>query len=92
MKFDISKNLNELYKSKHRNMDYSLDLIINSMDPETCKTAIEMVSELNLGEEKTSIDINSDSVSAIKELVSKETINEKVVELLLWVAILYPEI
>ena len=92
MKIMVSQKIKELYTKSNKNTDYALSCIINSFDPECCERALHDVAEIKFNSEKTPIDVSERTIQEIKELLCESTITNEVVEILLWITVLFPEI
>lgn len=90
MKYYISNELVNLYKNSGKNLNYSLDYILSSLDSNVCKKAIELVAEVNIRGEKVAVDIDETNICEIKAIFNSN--DNSLVEKLLWIAILFPEI
>ena len=54
--------------------------------------ALEAVSAFRIGKEYVEVELSQEITKSMEDLMGKESINSQVVELLLWIAVLLPEI
>jgi len=90
MVIQIGKRLNDIYASSHKNFDYALDFVLSSIDVDCCKSALDAVEEFELIGEKTSANINEKTIEKINKTLGYS--DDKTVERLLWMAVMFPEI
>lgn len=90
VKFNVSKEIIKIYRKHNKSEDYSLDFLLSSLDPECCAEAFALFDSLNIKGEKVEIDINESNLLEIKSLFS--IIDNKLMEKLLFTAVLFPEI
>lgn len=90
MKVDISKKLYDVLKKHHKNIDYSLQCLVNSLDPEACKDVFKVLNAIDLGKEKKACELSDDTVGTINDLFGK--CDRETVEVLIWISALLPEI
>lgn len=91
LKIAVSNVLKGLYESSHKNYEYALDYVINSLDPDCYKKAIDDIAELKIKSERVEIEIPETIVDSVKQLMDDD-VSAETIELLLWVAVLFPEI
>ncbi|MEE0955327.1 MAG: hypothetical protein U0L49_05845 [Eubacterium sp.] len=94
MEANISKSLIELYKSSKKNIDRALSMFLDSMDPDCYEKTFEQIQLVSNKKEESKEKVKlGDSVTGqIKEAFGKEKINDGLIETLMWVAVLFPEI
>ena len=92
MKVLISEVINDLYKHNNKNYEYLLETIINSFDPKCSNIAIKEVNGVLFNSPKTVIEISESMIDSIKNMMNLEEVKMETVELLLWIAIFFPEI
>ena len=90
MKLKINERLISSFKSVNKNPDYMLDFLLSSIDINSCRNAIELVEEFKLLGTTVEVEINDKNLSTVKQLFGIDDAN--IVEKLLWVALLFPEI
>ena len=92
MKVSISKVLKDLYQESHKNYEYALESLMNSLDPATYAKAIKDIKSIeSVSEEKVEIEILDSAVNMLKGALDENEVKSETVELLLWVAVLMPE-
>lgn len=92
MTYFVSKKIMTLYRSSKRNHDLALHTILNSFDPDTYETAFEIAGiEMNPCESEK-IEIGEESYRLLTESFPKNRIDNMLINQLLWIAVLFPEI
>lgn len=92
MKIMVSKRIIELYKETNKNLDYALNSIVNSFDPECYEKAMRDVAEIRFNSEKVPVDVSESVMQIIKDSFCEDSITNGLIEVLLWIAVLFPEI
>lgn len=92
MKVEISKVVRDLYQENNKNYEYAIESLLNSLDPNSYESAITDIKKIESGSEKVEIDISDTTVKTIQAALNIENIKMETIELLLWVAVLFPEI
>ena len=90
MVFRVNKELRELYHRYDKNEGYMLDFLLSSLDAECCIDTLNLFDLQKLKGEMTEIEINDDTVAEICSLFG--TVNSCLIEKLLLVAVVFPEI
>ena len=90
MKINISKNLYESLKERHKNIDYSLQCFIDSLDSEACSSVYKTLISINLGEKKETCEISDNTIDTINTLFGR--CDNNIVEVLIWISAFLPEI
>ena len=90
MKFLVSSELIDMYKYSHKNPNYMLDYYLTSIDYQNCIKYNRIIKEFKLIGEKKEIEISEDNVNYIKDLF--KTIDDNLVEKLLWLAVFLKEV
>ena len=90
MKLKINERLISSFKSMNKNPDYMLEFLLNSIDVDACRNAMELVEEFKLLGTMVEIEINENNISTASQLFGD--CDSSTVEKLLWVALLFPEI
>ena len=90
MKVLISAALQRAFQENHKNLNYSLSFLLNSMDLDTCSECLKLVEEFRLAGDRVEVVIDEDNVKNIKSIF--EITENSLIEQLLWVSILFPEI
>lgn len=89
MQFELSEKLIKKYSEDSKNPNYSLTFLLNSLDPNTCVSAIKLVDVFNLQGNVITYEIDEKNIKIIKTLFKE--IDNKLIEKLLWIALLLPE-
>lgn len=89
MQFELSEKLIKKYSEDSKNPNYSLTFLLNSLDPNTCASAIKLVDVFNLQGNVITYEIDEKNIKIIKTLFKE--IDNKLIEKLLWIALLLPE-
>lgn len=90
MVFKVSSDIVSLYKKSGKNINYALDYYLSVIDPKNCKDYFSSVKEMTFNESVAEIDISENNVKYINSLFG--SINDKLVERLLWVSVLLQEV
>ena len=90
MKALVSTALCKSFISNHKNHNYSLNLLLNSMDLDTCYECLKLVEEFRLSGDRVEVEIDENNEKAIKDIFG--TTENSLIEQLLWISILFPEI
>ena len=88
----VSRRLADLYTKKNKNYEYSLEMLINSFDPDCYDEAVRLLESYKFSGDKIELEISKECAESIKELFSNQEIDSDKVELILWIAVLFPEI
>lgn len=92
MKVSISKAIKDLYQESHKNYEYALESLMNSLDPATYVKAIKDIKRIDsISKERVEVEIPDSAVNMLKGLLDENEVKTETVELLLWVAVLMPE-
>lgn len=86
----ISKRLINVYSASKKNVNYQLDFLLNSLDMDTCDACMKLVEEFKLIGETQEIAIDESNVKRIQRVFG--SCNNSLIEQLLWVALMFPEI
>ena len=89
MQFEISEKLIKAYNENSKNPNYSLNFLLNSLDPSICISAIKLVDVFNIQGNTITYDVDEKNIKIIKILFKE--INNNLIEKLLWIALLLPE-
>lgn len=92
MQVNISKKLIQLYKEQHKNYDYAVDFILDSMDPNSLKKCFKLVNNFELDGEKDCIEVSDELIQRILSDLNVELLPDKITELLIWMGAAFPEI
>lgn len=91
MKVKVSNELSKIYKASHKNWNYSLDLLLGSLDLKTCLQCVTIVNGFSLSGEKSEIEIDNPLIARVESLFAGCR-DELLVEKLIWIAAMLPEI
>lgn len=92
MKVKISRKLKEAYEGQHKNFDYEINFILDSLDPESYAACFKMVKAFGLDGEKVDINLSDEVAERIISDLEMESLNQETVELLLWMGAVLPEV
>ena len=92
MRVKISKELKQLYDTSKKEPEYSLQFIADSMDPDCCAAAAVLVQKFSISDDVCEIAISDHLVEVLKQELNLGAISNMLLEALLWVAILFPEV
>lgn len=90
MKMEISKILINAYKDSNKNPNYALRFILNTLDPMICKKGILLPNIVEFQGESSPCEIDEQNAEITKQIFGK--IDKALIERLLWIAYLMPEI
>jgi len=86
----ISQRLVKAYAASHKNPNYQLDFLLNSLDLDTCKSCTALVEEFKLLGDAQDIVIDEDNIRRIQKAFG--SCDNSLIGQLLWVALMFPEI
>ena len=92
MQVRISKKLKDLYQKAKKSPGYSLQFVADSIDPDCCASAAALVQQFMIDEELCEVTISDDLIAVLKKELDLTEISDMLLEALLWVAILFPEV
>lgn len=92
MKVQVSKTVKDLYQESHKNYQYALESLLNSLDPATYVKALQDVKKMDSVTDMVEIEIPDSTVNMLKDLLDVEEVKNEIIGVLLWVAVLLPEI
>ncbi len=92
MIFPINSEIIDVYKKSKNNINYMLKYLLSCIDIKTCKDCFNMFDHTSYKEKiiEVDIDIDVDNVKRIKSIFNR--CDNKLVEQLLWVAVLFNEV
>lgn len=90
MKLTVSTKLIDSYKANSKNPNYSLSFLLNSIDPSVCADGLGLVETFKLAGAAVEYEIDDKNIRVMQQLFGKA--DSTMVERLLWVALLFPEI
>lgn len=88
----INTDLIELYNNCKRDVEYSLSQLLDSIPNEYSKNVIDIFDEFTLKENSTEYEIEDCLINKIIEKFEVKNKVDKVINLLVWIAFLFPEI
>lgn len=89
MQFELSEKLIKNYSESSKNPNYSLTFLLNSLDPSTCVAGIKLVDVFSVQGNVIKYEIDEKNIKIIKTLFKE--IDNTLIEKLLWIALLLPE-
>lgn len=92
MKIEISQRLKDIYLKQHKNFDYEINYVLDSLDPQSFIECFRMVESFEIDGSKTEIDLGEDVAKRIVSDLDEDSLNEKTVALLLWIGAAFPEV
>lgn len=92
MQIKVSKGIKDIYKSQHKNYDYAIGSALDNFDPESFVKCFKIVKSFKLGGESEEISLGDGIVERIKSDLEQDNIDQKTIELLLWVGAILPEV
>ena len=92
MVVNVSVNLLNIYKENRRNYDMALMTLLDSFDNATFRSAFSAIDAFALLGQKAEITIGAAAVEQIKQTFECEEISDQLINELLWIAVLFPEI
>ena len=90
MTVSINKALINIYHKHNKSEGYMLDFLLGSLDSKCCADVFNLFDSLNIKGEKVKVEINDSTVSEINSIFSN--VDDKLIEKLLFAAVLFPEI
>lgn len=90
MKVFISESLNRAFFSAHKNLNYSLDFLLSSVDLDICAECLKLIEQFKLSGGCVEVEIDEGNLKAIRKIFGST--KSSIIEQLLWVSILFPEI
>ena len=90
MQFELSEKLIRKYSESNKSPNYSLNFLLNSLEPTVCASVIKLVDVFSIQGNTTTYDVDEKNIKIIETLFKE--FDSKLVEKLLWIALLFPEI
>lgn len=90
MKCLVNNEIIKLYKTTGKNVNYMLDYLLSTIDPKNSKKYFALFEELSIDGLDVEVEISENNVNYIKVLFGD--LEDKLIEKLLWVALLLQEI
>ena len=88
MKFEINFKIVELFNKSSKKYNYMIDWLLSSVDDNLIKYSLSIVKVLS--DKTITVDINDDNCERIKEIFGE--INDCIVEKLMTIALMFPEV
>ena len=92
MQVKISKKLKDLYQRAKKSPEYSLQFVADSIDPDCCASAVALVQQFVISDDLCEVTISDDLIAVLKQELDLTDISDMLLEALLWVAVLFPEV
>jgi len=89
MKIEISQKILSAYKNSGKNPNYSLNFILNSLDSSVCKEWVTLPDNFEFQGATFTFEIDEKNVKIVQALFGQ--IDTTLIERLLWIAYLLPE-
>lgn len=90
MKIELSKKLILAYKEYGKNPNYSLTFLLNSLDPYICVAVIQLPDIFSFNGNTMTCEVDDENACIIQKLFGR--VDSVLLERLLWVALLFPEV
>ena len=90
MEFKVSSEMVKMFTKTDKNINYMLDYLLRSVDPDNCIKYFNMVKNFEISDSKSLVEISSDNIRHIKVLF--KNVDDKLIEKLLWVSLLFLEV
>ena len=92
MDVNISTELQSIYKNSRENYDVALMTLLDSLDPDVFQKAFDIIEPITLKGELTKIKIGNSAVNQIKAAFEHQEVDHDLIHLLLWIAVIFPEV
>ena len=92
METKVSKELQKIYKESHKNFDMAIMTLLDSFDQEVFLKAFDIINPISLKGDTVTIEIGDSAVKQIKDAFELKEVSDDLISLLLWTAVLFPEI
>ena len=92
MDVTISTDLHNIYKDSHKNLDMALMTLLDSLDPKAFQKAFDILNPISLTGDTIKIKIGDAATDQIRDTFGSKDIDNDLVNLLLWIGVLFPEI
>ena len=90
MIFKVSSDIVSLYNKSGKNINYMLDYFLSVIDPKKCKDYFSAIKVMSFNLEKIDVEISETNIKYIKSLFG--TVNNELIERLLWVSVFLQEV
>lgn len=92
METKVPIELQKLYKKSHKNYDMAIMTLLDSFDQDVFQKAFEIINSISFKGDLVTIKIGASAVEQIKDAFKCKEISTDLIGLLLWTAVLFPEI
>ena len=92
MEVMISSDLQRIYKESHKNYDMAVMTLLDSLDPNVFLPAFEIINSFSCTGEHVAIKLGKTAVEQIKSTFEDKEVTSELISILLWIAVLFPEI
>ena len=89
MILEVNQTLLTAYKTAHKNPNYALNFILNTLDPSIVKEGISLPCNFTIQGNSTTFKVDDNNAKIMQEVFGK--IDKDLIERLLWIAYLMPE-
>lgn len=86
----INLRLLKAYTDSKKNPNYQLDFLLNSIDMDSCNACLKLVEELKLLGDAQSFTLDENNARRIQTIFG--CCDNSLIEQLLWVALMFPEV
>ena len=90
LKVTISEELKNVFLSSRKNYNYSLNFLLSSIDLKTCPECMKLIKVFDLSGNRIEVEIDDNNIKTIKSFFGNT--ENALIEQLLWISILFPEI
>ena len=90
MLFNINQKLMDAYKQHGKNPNYALTFLLNSIDAGVCADNMELISSFVIEGDTGVCEIDESNLCAVMSIFGSA--EAYLIERLLWIALLFPEI
>ncbi|MBE6748745.1 MAG: hypothetical protein E7557_05880 [Ruminococcaceae bacterium] len=90
MNIEINKKLVQLYYEEKMNINYSLDFVLSSLDKTKCQKGFNIPIYFDVEDDKIKVEIDEANINTIRKIFGEP--DNILIEKLLWIAFLFPEI
>ncbi len=88
----VSAELKRIYEESHKNSDMVIMTLLDSFDQEVFQEAFRLINPISLKGDLDTIKIGDSAAEQIRDAFDCDEISNDLVSLLLWIAVLFPEI
>ena len=92
MEVMISSDLQRIYKESHKNYDMAVMNLLDSFDSNVYTSAFEIITSFSCTGEHVAIKLGKSVVEQIKSAFEDKELTNELINTLLWIAVLFPEI